>query len=274
MIVPPAEKSLEGEIILVTGSANGLGRQLSLQLSLLGCVVVCWDLDAKGNEETVRLARNQGGRAYGFQCDVSNRANVQKVAAQVRQDVGDVTVIINNAAILHSKGFLGQSSKEIERIFDVNVLGYIWVLQEFLPHMIETRHGHMVSVSSAAGLLACANAVPYSATKFAVRGIMEGIKEELRVDIRNTDIHFTTVYPFIMATGMVQKPLSRFQSILPITDPKVAAAKIIQGFRRNYVEVTIPDLLFYTYVTSRLFPVKLKYLIQDFLGCGMGVHME
>lgn len=91
-------------------------------------------------------------------------------------------MIVNNAGIMPSHSLLNHNADEIRKLFDVNVLANIWVLQAFLPHMLSKRRGHIVAMSSIAGLCGLNNLVPYCATKFAVRGLMEALHEELRQD--------------------------------------------------------------------------------------------
>ncbi|KAF2903620.1 hypothetical protein ILUMI_02567, partial [Ignelater luminosus] len=81
-------KSLENEIVLVTGGAGGIGRLVALRLAKLNAIVVLWDVNAKGVEESVKLVKNEGGRVYGYTCDLTNREDVYRVAAKVTQEVG------------------------------------------------------------------------------------------------------------------------------------------------------------------------------------------
>lgn len=126
-----------------------------------------------------------------------------KLFTQVRKDVGDIDIVINNAGIMPCKPFLEQSPEELERCFQINVLAHFWILQEVLPKMIELNDGHIVTVCSAAGLIPTRNLAPYSGTKHAVHGFIEALKEEIRHDSRKPNIQFTTVYPFACSTGLM-----------------------------------------------------------------------
>ena len=79
-------------------------------------------------------------------------------------------------------GLLQHTEEEIRRVFDINVLAHFWIFQAFLPKMIENNNGHIVAISSMAGLLGFQNLVPYCSSKFAIRGTHEGLYEELRAD--------------------------------------------------------------------------------------------
>ncbi|XP_071442015.1 short-chain dehydrogenase/reductase family 16C member 6-like [Hetaerina americana] len=293
-VIPPVEKSVEGEIVLVTGAGHGIGRQLALKFASLGATVVCWDINSAGNAETVALIAERQGpqekaskqsntghqngthiaprKAYAYVCDVSKREDVMEVAAKVKAEVGNVTVVINNAGIMPCKPFLSHGAQEVHRLFNVNVLAHIWVLEAFLPYMIENNHGHVVALSSMAGICGLSNLVPYCASKYAVRGLMEAISEELREERRGCDIKFTTIFPFIVGTGLVQKPKLRFPTLLGVVSPEEAAGKIVEAMRRNYAEVSIPSVLMYINNISRLFPHKMIHLVKDFVDSGCEAH--
>ncbi|KYQ56151.1 Short-chain dehydrogenase/reductase family 16C member 6 [Trachymyrmex zeteki] len=192
----------------ITGTGHGIGKELALRYASLGATVVCWDVNQESNEETVNEIKKTGtAAAYAYQCDVSNRDHVFSVAERVKQEVGNVTILVNNAGIMPCHAFLDHTSDEIRRIFDINVLAHFWMLQAFLPNMIEKNHGHVVALSSLAGIGGIPNLVPYCASKFAVRGLMESISEELRTSSKGKSlIKFTTIYPYMVDTGLCKKP--------------------------------------------------------------------
>ncbi|XP_015175474.1 PREDICTED: short-chain dehydrogenase/reductase family 16C member 6-like isoform X2 [Polistes dominula] len=209
LLVPMKEKDVKGEIVLITGAGHGIGKELALKYASLGATVVCWDLNKECNEETVKEIKKMGGTsAYAYTCDVSKREEVLKVAEKVKEEVGNVTILINNAGIMPCHSFLNNTPEEIRNVFDVNVLAHFWVLQAFLPSMIEKNHGHIVAISSMAGMVGLSNLVPYCASKFAVRGFMEALSEELREYFKGKtcNINFTTIYPYMVDTGLCKKP--------------------------------------------------------------------
>ncbi|PSN39108.1 hypothetical protein C0J52_17483 [Blattella germanica] len=180
---------------------------------------------------------------YFYRCDVADRDAVLQLAKRVKADVGDVTVLINNAGIMPCHPLLQHNPQEIQKIFDINVLAHFWMLEAFLPSMIQNNHGHVVALSSMAGIMGIPNLVPYCGSKYAVRGLMESLSEELREDARQIDVKFTSIFPFIVDTGLCKKPRTRFPFLLNFVPPKTAAAAIITAQRRNYHEVSIPQSL-------------------------------
>lgn len=164
---------------------------------------------------------------------------------------------------------LQQTDGEIRKTFEINVLAHFWMLQTYLPDMIQKNRGSIVAMSSVAGLLGLNNLVPYCGSKYAVRGIMEAMYEELRQDARKPNIRFTSVYPYMVDTGLCKKPHMRFPNLMRLVKPEEAAAAIIDGQRRGMVEVSIPKYLLYLNTFVRVFPLKASNLLRDFLDSGV-----
>lgn len=270
--VPKEEKSVAGEIVLITGTGHGIGKELAIRYATLGATVVCWDLNQQGNEETVNEIKKMGtSTVYAYKCDVSKREEVFSVAERVKKEVGDVSILVNNAGIMPCHSFLDHTTDEIRRIFDINILAHFWMLQAFLPSMIEKNHGHIVALSSLAGLGGIPNLVPYCASKFAVRGLMEAMSEELRVSSKGKSlIKFTTIYPYMVDTGLCKNPKVRFQNAMPAVTPSEAAAQIIKAQRRDYLERSLPAFWHPSFSVLRNFPMKAVYSIVNFMEIGIG----
>lgn len=271
---PAVEKSVAGEIVLITGTGHGIGKELALRYASLGATVVCWDVNQQTNEETVSEIKKMGNTvAYAYKCDVSKREEIFSVAERVKREIGDVTILVNNAGIMPCHTFLDHTTDEIRRIFDINVLAHFWMLQAFLPSMMEKNHGHIVALSSIAGIGGLPNLVPYCASKFAVRGLMESLSEELRILTKGKSlIKFTTIYPYMVDTGLCKKPKIRFENAFSLVSPREAASQIIHLQRRNEREKTVPSYWLPVITTLRIFPDSILRVIIDF--CGSGVEAE
>lgn len=272
LFVPTKEKDVTGEIVLVTGAGHGIGKELALKYASLGATVVCWDLNQESNQETVAEIKKLGGTAaYAYKCDVSDREEVLRVAEKVKEEVGHVTILINNAGIMPCHTFLEHTPEEIRKIFDINVLAHCWILQAFLPSMIAKNHGHVVALSSIAGLVGLTNLVPYCASKFAVRGLMESLNEELRESSKgkNLNINFTTIYPYMVDTGLCKKPKIKFPSIMAMVSPKEAADLIVIAQRRNWRNISIPRFWSTFNTVFRNLPENALICIKDFFGSGV-----
>ncbi|KAI5713219.1 hypothetical protein M8J75_014620 [Diaphorina citri] len=145
-------------------------------------------------------------------------------------------------------------------------------LEAFLPSMIERNHGHVVALSSMCGVLGLPNVVPYCSSKFAVRGMMESLYEELRINdtaSKKSQIKFTTVYPIMVNTGLVKNPRNRFPQLLDLLAPERVASKIVRAMRRNYREISIPTPMLTLDRISRLLPYKFIQQVKDFIDTGL-----
>ncbi|KAJ0182274.1 hypothetical protein K1T71_001643 [Dendrolimus kikuchii] len=271
--IPPEPKDVSDEIVLITGAGHGMGREVALRFGKLGAIVICVDINPQGNEETVKIIKQGKGKAFRYECDVTNREAVLKLADQVSRDVGEVSILINNAGIMPCKPVLRHSEKEIRTMMDINVNGNLWMIQAFLPSMLERNHGHIVAMSSMAGKMGLRNLVPYCGSKYAARGIMEALAVELHEDPRDTNgINFTTVSPYIVNTGLCLKPRIRFQRLMKTIDPGDAADQIVDAIRRDYHEITIPSDLYYGNKIFNLLPPGAGKILTDFIGTGLDPH--
>jgi len=259
------ERDVSGDIILITGAGHGIGKELALQYSALGATIVCWDINEELNTETVNLIKTLGGRASGYTVDVTNREKVLEAGKKVLNEVGIVTILVNNAGIMPQHDMLKHSEKEIRLIFEINVIAHFWMFEAFLPKMIEKNHGHIVVLSSMAGVMGLPNLVPYCGSKFAVRGMYESLSEELRNKTNGqSKIKFSVICPYMIDTGLCKKVKIRFEKFMPVIKPKDAAASIIYAQRKNLEEISIPRHLIPAMKLLRLFPNKAGIILKDF----------
>ncbi|KAG5311385.1 RDHE2 dehydrogenase, partial [Acromyrmex insinuator] len=243
-------KNIGGEIALVTGGGGGLGRLLSLRLANLGAIVIIWDINETGIEETIKLVRAAGGTCYGYVCDLCDRTDIYKKAKIIREEIGKVTVLINNAGIVTGMKFLDTPDELIIRTMDVNIMSHFWTVKAFLPMMLENNKGHIVSVASLAGQCGIPKLIDYCASKFAAMGFDEALRMELEYEGYN--INTTVVCPyFIRSTGMFDDVQSRY---IPTLSPNAVADRIIMAMRCNEKYAIIPGYLQILLTLKWIFP--------------------
>jgi len=272
LVVPRPEKDVRGEVAVITGAGHGIGRELALKLVRLGVRVACWDINLAGAEETLRMMKERGGEGMVLAVDVSDHDAVRSAALTTRTEMGEVTLLFNNAGIMPCKPIESFSQHEIEKIFGVNVYSQFWTVKEFLPRMISLNKGHIVSMSSMAGIVGTPNLVPYCASKFAVKGFMDALFLEVRASRPDVNINMTTIHPFVVDTGLAQKPRSRFQKLIPFTRPEAAAEKIISAMRRNCEYEFIPSFLCLISALTKLIPRSGQLALMDYLDCACDPH--
>lgn len=125
--IPPLRKDVSNEIVLVTGAGSGLGQLLSLKMAKLGSTVVCLDINKEGNESTLNNIKSSGGNAFAYVCDCTKREDIYRVAELVKKEVGDVTILINNAGIVSGRKLLDTPDGLIQKTFEVNTVAHCWV---------------------------------------------------------------------------------------------------------------------------------------------------
>lgn len=127
--------------------------------------------------------------------------------------------------------------------------------------MAKNNKGHIVAISSMAGLSGSKRFSAYCASKFAVRGMMEALYHEYR---RKYSIQFTTVCPFFVNTTLYTNHQESYLKVFPLIHPKVAAQKIMEAQRKNFFEITIPGHMHYLHKLTKLLPIKAQNYIYDF----------
>lgn len=233
---------LAGQRVVITGGASGLGRRMAMEFARQGAELVLWDLDAVRLRRVVAEVEQLGGRkAWGFECDVSDKRAVAEVAAVVEHEVGPVDIVVNNAGIVSGRPFLELSDEAIERTFGVNTLALFWVTRAFLPGMLERNRGHVLTVASASGWVGVAKLADYAASKWAAVGFDESLRMELRK--RGSTVRTTCLCPFYVNTGMFDGVKTRFPLLLPILDEEAVAKRAVRAVLRNEARVMLPPLV-------------------------------
>ncbi|KAJ1075851.1 hypothetical protein K5549_003162 [Capra hircus] len=265
-IIPKPRKNVAGEIVLITGAGSGLGRLLALKFAQLGSVLVLWDINQESNEKTHKMAGEAGAKGvYAYTCDCSQKEEVYRVANQVKKEVGDVSILINNAGIVTGRKFMDCPDELIEKSLDVNFKAHIWTYKAFLPAMIANDHGHLVCISSSAGLIGINGLADYCASKFAANGFAESVFLESLVKGQN-GIKTTIVCPFFIKTGMFDGCATGCPSLLPILEPEYAVRKIVDAILQENMYLYMPKFIYFMVILKSVLPFKLGLLLGEYLG--------
>ncbi|XP_022176951.1 short-chain dehydrogenase/reductase family 16C member 6-like isoform X2 [Myzus persicae] len=262
VFLPKSKKSVKGNVVMITGSGRGLGRELALMFAHLGAKVACVDVDQASNEETVRLieSKQPGALAKAYTVNVAVSSETAALAVKVELDLGPVDVLINNAAVIVGHTFLGAQDHTISTIININLLGHFWMIRSFLPSMMKRNSGHIVAISSISSLSGEAKLSAYSASKWGVNGMMESLREELR-DHSHNKIHTTVVIPRLINTSADY--MKSINSRLPVLSVETAAKATVHGILTNEVEFTIPHITYFTNILRKLFPVNISDSIKN-----------
>ncbi|XP_062919913.1 epidermal retinol dehydrogenase 2 isoform X2 [Mobula hypostoma] len=266
LVLPARKKNVSGEIVLITGAGSGIGRLVALQFARLQTVLVLWDIDAEGNQETARLAREQGAsRVHTYLCDCSKRTSVYDVAAKVKREVGDVSILINNAGIVTGRKFLDSPDDLLEKTVAVNTLAHFWTYKAFLPAMIASNHGHLVSIASSAGYFPVNGLADYCSSKMAAIGFAESIALELLASEKN-GIKTTIVCPYFVNTGMFDGCKTKWPNFIPILNQHYVAKRITDAILQEQVYLVMPRSLVFMLAIKNLLPMKVGTLFGRYFG--------
>lgn len=115
-----------------------------------------------------------------YRCNITDSANIKQVADQIRADVGEPTVLVNNAGVAYEGTVLEEPEDQIRRTIEVNTLAHFLTVREFLPAMVKNNHGHVVTIASMASFLALGEMVDYCCSKASALAFHEGLGQELK----------------------------------------------------------------------------------------------
>jgi NADP-dependent 3-hydroxy acid dehydrogenase YdfG len=224
---------------LVTGASKGIGRATAKALAARGAQV---GLVARGAAELEALAAELGANAIPVAGDVSDRNSIATAIEAFAAEAGGLDVLVANAGIAHYAPFADQPIEDAEQMVQVNVLGTIYTVDAALPLMLDRANGHIVVVSSGAGLRAFPWAAVYGATKGAQRRFAEALRHELS----GTGVSVTTVFPGEVATDLHAHERERLPDWRSNDDelpPEKLAAAIVDAVESDRREVHVPGLV-------------------------------
>jgi len=242
-------KTLHDKVAVITGAGSGIGRALALDLSGKGARLALSDVDEHGLAETVRLVEAAGVREVrSDRLDVADRAAFRAYATAVAEHFGRVNVVINNAGVALAGDFTELEYDDIDWIIGVNFWGVVHGTKEFLPHLIASGDGHLVNLSSLFGLVSMPGQSMYNASKYAVRGMTEAIREEMLIAGHRVGV--TAVHPGGIKTAIARNSrvaanedqaatAKFFDEKLAKMTPERAAEIIVKGILTNKARVLV-----------------------------------
>jgi NAD(P)-dependent dehydrogenase (short-subunit alcohol dehydrogenase family) len=262
------------DLVVVTGAGGGIGRAIALRYAGLGADVIVSDIDEAAADATVALIEAAGtGRGYAARLDVTDAAAWESFAAGVRSDHGVPDVLVNNAGVLTSGGFLDHTPGDWEKIIAVNLMGVVHGCTVFGRQMVAAgRRGHIVNIASTAAYLPLRSAPAYSTTKAAVKMLSEC----LRAELGRSGIGVTAICPTVIKTdiGGAQSIVgvdaeteaqltaltARAQQRMPAPSPDRVARAVTKAVRRNRAIVPVNPDAWVIWGLSRLSPGLVRAL--------------
>lgn len=264
--------NLRGRTALITGAANGIGRELARGLFARGCHLALVDLDAAGLD-TLRaeLSATDPARVLSTHTtDVADRAQMRALATAVPDQHAALHVLINNAGVGYEGPFPQTSLETWDHVMGVNLWGVIHGCYFFMPQLARSDRAHIVNLSSLFGTTGMAGQTVYCTTKYAVRGLSESLWEELRA----TPIGLTVVHPGSVATDIMKTADGDDPELMAhLADwyeknaysPRRAAARIIAAIERGAPRLLITPEAYLVDMVKRLMPVYGNKIICDLI---------
>lgn len=266
-IFRPRLKCIEGELCLITGAGGALGRLFAIEFAKEKARLVLWDCNTGANEETAALVRDMGVEVHAYTVDLSQRQSIYNTADQVIRDVGNVSILVNNAGVVAGRRLLDCPDELLERTLLVNCHALFWMTKAFLPQMKSKNHGHIVTVASALGLFSTACVEDYCASKFGAVGFHESLTHELHAE--NLDgIKTTLVCPYIVDTGMFAgcEIRKEIRSLIPPLEPLYTVQQSMQAILSEQQMICIPRLMYIPFLTRALLPWEANVATYRFMG--------
>lgn len=272
-------KSFDHKVAAITGAGSGIGRALAIELAKQNCALALSDVNEKGLAETVGLAQQHGVKVTSTKVDVADRKQMHAWADQVLADHGKVNLIFNNAGVAQAGSVEANSYEDYEWIMGINFWGVVHGTKAFLPMLKQSGDGHIINVSSVFGLFAQPSQSGYNASKFAVRGFTESLRQEL--DLMDCGVSATCVHPGGIKTNIARdarinnsmgellgqdadKSRRQFEKAFTTTAEQ-AAKTILTGVRRDSRRVLIGMDALALETMQRLLPGGYQKLVTTSL---------
>ena len=266
-------KDLKNKVVLVTGAATGIGEGTAIAFAREGCdLILCTRKNAEGLQATAGKIKAMGRKVLTVMADVSKREDVERLCQTALKEMGRVDILMNNAGVAMIAEIRDTSLEDFERVLGVNLWGPIHTIHYLLPHMIERKSGHIVNVSSAAGLLGAPAGGAYAASKFG----LVGLTEVLRTEVERFNIGVTAVCPSVVRSDIwnattvkgFKKEVAEPPAIFRMT-PEAAAKQIVRAVKRNQALLVVTAHAKVLYHIKRISPALTRQvgraMLKDFL---------
>ena len=274
----PGIKDFKNKVVVITGAGSGIGRATALAFAKEGAVLVIADKDEQRLKTVQGEIQSLGAKALIKPTDVSDKEQVRQLSEFVIRELGRVDILHNNAGVSVGGRIEDTPLEDWEWLLGINLWGVIYGVHYFLPSMIKQRGGHIVNTSSVLGLAATPATGTYSTAKFAVTGLGEA----LRPEVRKYGIGVTTVCPGLINTRIVadgrlktkDDSRSRKENVVAYfknhgKPPELVAKAILNAVRKDRAVVPVGgDARMYWYIkriSQRLFNRIMNYSDRHFV---------
>lgn len=268
-------KSFANKVAAITGAGSGIGRAIALNLAQQGCHLALSDVNEAGLAETVNLAKQYGVNITTQKLDVADKDGVHAWADQVVREHGKVNLIFNNAGVALGSTVEGISYEELAWVMNINFWGVVYGTKAFLPYLKASGEGHIINISSVFGICSQPTQSAYNASKFAVRGFTEALRQEL--DLEKAPVSVTCIHPGGIKTNIAKaakmndsvksvgldpsNSAKNFDKLLR-TSPDDAAKVILKAVQKDSRRALIGTDAYAIDVMQRLLPTSYQRIVS------------
>jgi NAD(P)-dependent dehydrogenase (short-subunit alcohol dehydrogenase family) len=241
----------EGKIAFVTGAASGIGLAIAEAFARANLKVMLADIEEDALDVAVGALKTSGAEVRGVVCDVSDRASVQRAAEETFGVFGNVHIVCSNAGVIAGGQIESIPTGDWDWVLGVNLMGAIYVIQAFLPHIkTHSEGGHIVITASGSGMVCTPGTGPHNVSKFA----LVGLAETLAAELAGTPVGVSVLCPSFVRTrparfgAQLDQPVGANAQLAALvdagTDPQKLAQRVMMSIRDNdlYVFTHPPEV--------------------------------
>jgi len=255
-------------VVVITGASTGIGKETAIQFAKKGAKIALVARRKEKLEQVKKEIEKFNVQAFVCTCDVSNKDSVKEMSIKVLEKFERIDILVNNAGFAIYGPVSNLTIEEIESQMHTNYFGTVYCIKYFLPKMLEQKSGHIVNVASVAASFGLPGIAPYCASKFAMLGFSEGLKQELR----ETGIGVTVVSPIMVRTEFFDHPsfdnMSRYSGTS--LSAKTVARAILKASNSSRLEIIVPSIVRVAVWLKHTFP----YLINPIVGSSFKKQLD
>jgi short-subunit dehydrogenase len=254
-----------GKVVVITGASSGIGAEAAFMVARRGGIPV---LLARNVSKLEEISRQIPTEHLYLALDVSDAHEAARVFEEIMKRYGHIDVLINNAGFGVFQSFLEMPIEQFSEMMNVNYMGVVHCTKAVLPHMLKRGSGHIVNIASVAGKIATKKTAAYTATKHA----LIGFSNALRLELRGSGVHISTINPGPIATNFFDRadPAGQYMTNLKkmkgvILAPHDVAEQMLRSVERNRREITLPWFAGIGVILAQLFPQLFEKITASLL---------
>jgi all-trans-retinol dehydrogenase (NAD+) len=260
---------LEGKCAVVTGGGMGIGFATAKRLLDEGCKVTIWDINPQALDEAKNRLPQYKEKLFCHVCDVTDKKLIYEMAKTTEKEMGRVDILVNNAGYVKGGDILAHPDEIWEKTIDINLTSLVYTIRAFLPGMYERDEGHIVNISSAAGVLGVPDLAVYSATKWGVWGLTESMRYEAWSKGKK-GVKYSSIHPSYIASGLFAGAKLAFPGnlIVPLLKDHDIIAKAIvnDAVIKGKYSVRRPKTIRLVIIMRGILPDRIFQKILDIMG--------